>query len=132
MTKAQLREQEEARDKLREILKPGDTVFTILRHVSQSGMMRHVDALDAEHRHLSGLIARACDFRQTDRGAIKVGGCGMDAGFEIVHNLSYYLHPAGFECIGERCPSNEHSNGDRNYSPHQHTEGGYSLRHEWL
>lgn len=31
-----------------------------------------------------------------------------------------------------RCGSNDHSNGDRDYSPHHHSSGGYALRQEWL
>lgn len=33
---------DEARKRLKEVLKPGDTVYTILRHVSRSGMTRHI------------------------------------------------------------------------------------------
>jgi hypothetical protein len=42
MTKAQQAERTEAIDKLREWIKPGDTVYTILQHVSRSGMSRHI------------------------------------------------------------------------------------------
>jgi hypothetical protein len=38
-------EQAEAKAALLKILKPGDTVNTILRHVSRSGMMRHISRL---------------------------------------------------------------------------------------
>ena len=37
-TKQNIKERDEARARLREILKPGDTVYTVLRHVSASGM----------------------------------------------------------------------------------------------
>ncbi len=30
------------------------------------------------------------------------------------------------------CPSNDHSNGDRDYSPHHHSSGGYALSQRWL
>ena len=46
MTKAQMAERDEAIANLREILKPGDTVYTILRHVSKSGMSRVIDAVE--------------------------------------------------------------------------------------
>jgi hypothetical protein len=42
LTKAQRQERQEAIDQLREWLKPGDTVYTILDHVSSSGMMRAI------------------------------------------------------------------------------------------
>lgn len=61
-----------------------------------------------------------------------MGGVGMDMGFALVHELSYSLWPNGFECTGQRCPSSDHANGDRNYEPHHHASGGYALRQEWL
>lgn len=91
--------------------------------------------------------------------ACKAGGYGMDMGFHLAYNLSRTLYPDGFGCIGERCPSNDHINGDRDYTPHVqmlpgwdaakqehtdalvqtvvglghwHEDGGYALRHEWL
>lgn len=42
MTKQAQRERDEARTKLREWIKPGDTVYTVLDHVSRSGMNRHI------------------------------------------------------------------------------------------
>jgi hypothetical protein len=42
MTKAQKQEQEQAREELRKILKPGDTVYCGLKHVSRSGMQREI------------------------------------------------------------------------------------------
>ncbi len=137
MTKAQIAERDEARARLREMLPPGSKVHTIMRHVSRSGMMRHIDvyALNADGKtYLSGYVAKAIDARRTDRGEIKMGGCGMDMGFAIVNELSYALYPDSFECIGERCPANDHFNGDRDYTPHMHSKGaaGYALRQEWL
>lgn len=38
-------ERNEAADKLRAMLKPGDTVYTVLRHVSSNGMFRVIDLL---------------------------------------------------------------------------------------
>ena len=48
MTKAQQAERDEAREKLRKWLKPGDTVYTVLRHVSRSGMMRTIQVIHLE------------------------------------------------------------------------------------
>ena len=36
------KERDEARERLLEMLRPGDTVHTILRHVSRSGMSRSI------------------------------------------------------------------------------------------
>ena len=129
-------ERQEAADKLRELVKPGDTVYTVLRHVSRSGMMRVIDPVlirpDGPFS-LAGWAAVLTDSPlDRDRWGVKMGGCGMDMGFSLVYEISHALFPEGFTCIGDRCPSNDHHNGDRNYSPHAHKEGGYALRHKWL
>lgn len=145
----------EAIAKLREILKPGDTVYCILRHVSRSGMMRRLDVYkpdtDADgkpwQRYLTALVADALGYKlRRDENGIRVSGCGMDMGWHVVFNLSATLYPDGFGCTGKRCPSNDHSNGDRDYTPHEftprndegknhahwHESGDYALRMEWL
>ncbi len=122
-TKAQKAERAEAVEKLKEIISPGDTVYTILRHVSRSGMMRHISPVvikDGEHYAITRLVALATDSKMVYAGhdAIKVAGAGMDMGFALIYDLSYNLSPNGFDCIGKgsddhygrRCPSNDHSN----------------------
>lgn len=163
-TKKQQREAEQAdaRAQLLKYLKPGDTVLTVLRHVSRSGMSRRIDlyVVDPEQSrglaYLSGYAAKLCGWTCNPRSGdgIVVGGCGMDMGFHLVHNLSCELFPDGFGCIGQQdaprrwCPSNDHSNGDRDYTEHGHrgpqydgtkeslkhwhSSGGYALRQEWL
>jgi hypothetical protein len=115
-------ERDEAIARLREWLKPGDTVHTVLRHVSRSGMSREIDVVKIEGpddvRWLSGVVSRADGWRLGKRDGIVVGGCGMDMGFHLVYSLSYALFKDGFGCVGEGCPSNDHVNGDRDYTPH--------------
>jgi hypothetical protein len=133
---------------LREVLKPRDTVHTILRHYSRSGMSRSISPI-INNQDYSWAVSRVLGntFDQKN-GGVKMGGCGMDMGFELVYNLSYVLFKGGFGCIGKGCPSNDHSNGDRDYSPnggiyhgmaqeaenrtHRHNDGGYALKHQWL
>ncbi len=126
----------EAIMRMRETLKPGDTVYTVLRHVSRSGMSRAIDLYklsDGEPQWLSRLAARATgDTFDEKRECIRVGGCGMDMGFHLVYGLSRVLFKDAFQCIGERCPSNDHSNGDRDYTPHLHSDTGYALRQRWM
>jgi len=129
---------QEAIEQLREMLKPGDTVHTILRHVSRSGMARSISAIvmeKGEPLDISWLLARAGlgTFDRKNDG-VKVGGCGMDMGFHLVYNLSWTLWPNGHRCAGKRCQSNDHSN-----PPHpkrdgrmKHRDGGYALSHRWL
>ncbi len=137
MTKAQREEREKAREWLRGIVKPGDTVYTVLRHVAPSGMYRTLDLYiigeDRRPFRVTGYVAKATGMRYDRRHeALGVGGVGMDVGFEAVYNLGAALWPGGVGCTGEGCPSNDHNNGDRDYTPHLHSDGGYTLRHEWM
>lgn len=176
MTKKAEREAERAnaREQLRKLCPPGTTVYCVLEHVSRSGMTREIklyalqpdvdcsrpypDAL----AYLSGYVSHALDYaKRGKRDGNVVSGCGMDMGFHLVSNLSHALYPHGFGCIGEGCPSNDHSNGDHDYTPHGgtcpsqgdcecepvpnsesfpdslghghwHNSGDYALRHRWL
>ena len=146
MTKVTESERLEALERLREWLSPGDTVYTILRHVSRSGMQRTIDAIVADRIDtkpgvfcIGWAIAKALDMRfDRDRSGVKIGGCGMDMGFELVYNLGRALWPNGVPCTGEGCLSNDHANGDRNYiahtqiAPRMHSDSGYALRQRWL
>lgn len=131
--------------KLRELLPPGSTVYSILRHVSRSGMQRRISfyciadrGFSADPRpepvFLDGYVATALGMScHPSKDGLTVNGCGMDMGFHVVYSLSYALFGGkGWTCSGERCPSNDHLNGDRDYSPHQHKDGGYALSHKWL
>lgn len=131
---------------------PGSTVYTILDHVSRSGMLRRVrvvvpvsmngHGVDFFHPNHSAAILTG--YRQEARDAhrgdgLRVGGCGFDAGFEVVSSIAHAVYPDGFGCIGEGCPSNDHSNSDRDYTPnephtasHWHKVGAYAFRHRWL
>lgn len=125
MTKAQQREKEtqrqEAVDYLRSILKSGDIVYTVLTHVSQSGMSRRIKLFipstrtwDGEEKpviqNITWQVCKALDYKQSNSDdALVVGGCGMDMGFHLVYSLGRVLFPK---------TDNEDS--------------GYKLRHEWL
>lgn len=128
----------EAIEQLREMFPPGSTATTILRHVSSSGMTRWISVVHND-RDVSWLAARALGKKTDGRhGGIKVGGCGMDMGFSLIYNLSSTLYRDGFTCTGQDfdahcyCPSNDHSNGDRDYTPHHHNSGGYAVSQRWL
>lgn len=139
------RERADAVVRLKEWLKPGDTVFTVLRHVSRSGMMReislhYIDKETASPQWISGVAARAMGDRLGKRDGIIVGGCGMDMGFHLVYNLSRTLWPNGAPCVGtkedRRCRSNDHVNSGPQrdlYGPDIiHRDGGYALNQRWL
>lgn len=123
-TKAQKAEQQEAIDRLREWVKPGDVLYCILRHRSRSGTQRVIEIVqfDREHQrpmYLGYNAAKALGRRyHHDHEGVVVDGAGMDMGSHIVYELSHVLFPGGFGCIGDKCPSNDHRNGDRDYTPH--------------
>ena len=123
---------------LRDQIKPGTTLRTILRHTSRSGMSRSISVVH-DGEDITYLVARALGDNIDQRhDGIKVPGAGMDIGFRLVYSLSQTLFPLGFDCLGDRtadlprCPSNDHSNGDRDYTPHLHQSGGFALRQRWL
>jgi hypothetical protein len=113
-TKAQQAEQADAIAQLREWIKPGDTVYTLLEHVSRSGMQREIRVLvpyvvrDGECKpgnnnglntrvdfiHPNHAISKALGMRQGKRDGLIVGGCGMDMGFHLVYELSHALYGA--------------------------------------
>jgi hypothetical protein len=126
---------------LREWIKPGDTVYTILEHRSPSGMSRWIRVLllkvddkgkpYAIHpNHAVGVVLGlrrgagfgALGLRPADhkREGVFISGCGMDMGFEIVYRLGCALWPDGTpEPHGMR-------NGELD------RDGGYALKHQWL
>lgn len=142
-SKATKQERADSMAMLRKFVKPGATVYCRLRHVAASGMSRRISLYvhDGERMvWLDGYACTALGWRRYhgSHDAIVVSGCGMDMGFHLVSELSAVLFRDGFGCTGERCPSNDHSNGDRSYAPHSeeaphwHSSAGYALRHEWL
>jgi hypothetical protein len=98
-TEGKRKRREYAKAQLLAELSPGNTVYTVLRHVSKSGMMRHIDLYvfrDNEPRYLTVFAADALEWPTApkDRG-LKVNGCGMDMGFHAVNTLSYVLFKDG-------------------------------------
>lgn len=132
---------QEALDTLKSFnLTPGEVIYTKLCHVSRSGMYRVIDLYiirDNVPLRISYSVGTLLEGYDRKHEGAKASGCGMDMGFHLVHNLGYTLFPDGFECTGRdshpnRCPSNDHSNGDRNYAHHHHQEGGYAFIQKWL
>ena len=114
---------------LRKHCKPGSTVYTNLLHVSRSGMTRDISAhivIKGEIVTISGYVARVLGYQHRDSGGVRMGGCGMDMGFHLVHSLSYALHghkdknvPAERKCYP--------------FSPTRKAyRSGYSINHRWI
>lgn len=112
-------EKQEAIDNLRRILKPGDTVFGIVRSVSRSGMSRTIDFYafkaagedepgrkrcgEVDRFYLSGYIATALGYSRDKWGALKIQGCGMDMVHHVIYSTSRTLFPEGFGVPCSKC-----------------------------
>ena len=112
--------------RLRAYLSVGDTVYGVVRSVSRTGT-RTLDLYkltDAGPTYLSGWVAQALGIKRVNSGALRSSDL-----FTIVYELGYSMWPDGFDCIGDRCPSNDHSNG---HLTMHHANGGYALRSQSL
>lgn len=81
-----------AEGRLDNLLNRHQEIFCIVRHVSQSGMSRHISFFiiygDKQPLFLDNLISDYLDYRpnKTYTGLV-VRGCGMDMAFSVVHHL---------------------------------------------
>jgi hypothetical protein len=125
---AKAAKQRYAVNKLRQWIAPGQGVYTVLTHVAASGMSRRLKVLIAVNtdrgpaiHNVTRYVAEACGYSLNDReGSIVIGGCGFDAGFQVVYSLGHALWPEG--------TSEPH--GMRNGQPD--SDGGYALKHAWI
>ena len=116
---------------LRNRLKPGQTVYSVLRHVSRSGMSRGIDFYimeDGKPQWITASVGKAIDQPQSRKDweqsrGLNVSGCGMDMGFAVVYDLSRTLFPKGFKVKGIG------RNGD---TSGWDNDGGYALKQSWL
>jgi hypothetical protein len=93
------------------------TVYTVLRHVSKSGMMREISVVipivtggdfteDISPKHIqqfvhpsytvAGLLNRSYS-EKNGHNSVVCHGCGMDMGFDLVYNLSSVLYGDGYK-----------------------------------
>ena len=78
-------------------VKPGTKVYTILRHVSSSGMSRNISLVIADGEDIADITYYAAQalgdklIESKGHRVIKQNGCGMDMGFNLVYNLSSVL-----------------------------------------
>lgn len=134
---------DEALARLKELgVKPGVTLYTILRHVSKSGMQRRIsvihqtkegpveldyliEALGIGKRKSLTRYGMSGDSWKSYEDGIVCGGCGMDMGFDLVYRLGRTMFPKGFKVPKGKSGRNGDTSGhDR--------DGGYALRQEWL
>lgn len=118
----------EAMKRLRQSLRRGSTVYTVLRGASSSGMSRTISLhviRGGELRDITAAAARAMGYKvvRAPMGeGIRVGGCGMDMGFHLVYNLSRSLFKPRKPKPGEDAKAPGRANL---------RDGGYALNHRW-
>lgn len=120
--KQKAHDQANALDMLTDV-KPNEIIYTIVKHVSASGMSRDIAVYrvaDGKPRDISYFVSKILNWPLAKNGGVKVSGCGMDMGFHLVYTLSCALFPKGTDT--------PHST--RNGVPD--SDGGYALKQEWL
>lgn len=108
---------------IKKIVKPGQTIYCTLRHVSASGMQRRISLHTIHKGELVSLdfsTAILTGRTRSDKGGIVCNGCGMDMGFDLVYSLGYAIWPKG----------TPKPHGRRNGEPD--SDGGYALKHCWI
>lgn len=99
---------QEQLDHLRQWYPKGSTVYTVLRHVSKSGMSRVIGlvAIDPDYagttnepivrfpNYAAATVLGMKEDRQ--REGVKVQGGGMDMGFHLAYNLGQVLYGDGY------------------------------------
>ena len=135
-------EVEEARARLLEWIKPGDTVYTILRHVSRSNMSRNISVVvlkDGTPLHPNHAVSRVTGLPlvRAWNDSIKMNGAGEDKGFALIYELGQSLFPGGVPCAGQKdCHSNDHRNSGSKRDDYSltitHSDGGYAFKQQWL
>ena len=73
-----------------------NTIYTILRSVSNNGMSRVIDMFYVKenkpyHLHFSTNRVFQKRVKTANGFGYRVGGCGMDMGFHLVNSLSYAM-----------------------------------------
>lgn len=92
MTQTQI----EAKIDLKEKINLDDTIYCVIRHVSKSGMTRHISFHYIKWNELysiNNIISDLLGYKMNKyHDAIVVGGCGMDMAFSVVNNLQAELN----------------------------------------
>ena len=89
------REQQDAKERLIFLLRDRRDLYTILRHVSRSGMVKVISVIlvnDGGARDISSLVARATDSAyDTAHEGVKVHGVNHNARVHLTDLLAYRL-----------------------------------------
>ncbi len=122
---------------LKKYLKAGDRVYTVLNHVSSSGMSRRISVIIPTIKgddelgifNITGWVAQALGYKcEANKNGMKVGGYGMDMGFHVVYSLGSALWGHGKD---SEAPKQNYETF-RNGVIGPETDGGYLLRQIWV
>lgn len=83
---------------LKKLFPKGSTVYTILRHVSASGMSRRistVSSLDLAGNPDYYIEQLGLAKRHKHKPGLVIEGCGMDMGYHLAHTLASALYGDG-------------------------------------
>lgn len=114
---------QQCKEELLKLVKPGQTINTLVRSVSASGMSRRISLYivdGSEIRNIDHWVSIITGYKHSNNGGLIVGGCGMDMCFHLVHTLGACLWPEGTET----------AHGSRNGKADK--DGGYALKHRSL
>lgn len=125
MTKKEKAERKaQAMEWLSKHIKHKTTIYTMLLHVSSSGMTRHIAPLivvDGKIVNISYWIADALGYRRNKRGdGLVIGGCGMDMGYSLVYNICSLF------------PFYYYKQENKGGTPSDDGTNCYGLNHVWL
>ena len=118
-------------------------VYTKVNHVSNSGMFRLISCyvmINNQPMNIDWHIEKLGLYkRDKKREGLRISGCGMDMGFDVVYQSSSTLFDKDFKCRGEDCPANDHVNDRKPYQWDRkksigklHSDSGYCLIQKWL
>ena len=109
-------DKKEAHAWLKKHVHQGDTIYYIVKRVSNSGMYRHItfytfktknEFAEGENPIQKVWLTRAISTvlgytfkNKTD--CIGISGCGMDMGFHVIHSLGHELFGDGYQLKSEQ------------------------------
>lgn len=107
----------EAIESLQRMLNLGQTIYTVLRSVSSSGMSRSISAFTIDKKgeliSLDWYLSRALGLsRHRKNNGLVTTGAGMDMGFDLVYRTGRVVFPDGLS------PAKK--------------DGGYAFKQQWL
>lgn len=147
MTRHTKAEIAESLAKLREWIKPGDSIYLTVESVSRSGMSRWIkprlarpytdstgrDVVDFSYP--AWRIACVLGLRYDDKNSsVRMDGCGMDMGFALVSCLAQVLfgQPGKYEAMPEAIEAFKVRGHRGRNGADVETAAEYMLKHRWI